>query len=82
MHRGAVDLHVHELAGALGYGREGDGLLLCDLHKRDAVDEGDLRRVEAQHRMETAPHHDGRDEIAGAGRVIVERAEHRIRGKW
>ena len=51
--------------------------------KRDAMHRGDLLRVGRQRRTARRPHHDRRDQIAGAGRIIVEqaRAPHRRRAQ-
>ena len=74
-------LHVqpHDAPLAFRDGVELDRVLARDVGKRNAPDRGDLLRIEPQRRMMPAPHHDRRDEIARARRIVVERAEDIVR---
>src|SRR5262249_29282459 len=74
----AGDAHAHHAPVAFGNGDEVEGVGLGDFRERDAVHRGDLRRVGTQLCPLASPHHDRRDQIARAGRVIVQHPEHRV----
>src|SRR5262245_21012185 len=75
MHQPAVHADADHAPLALRDGDEIDRVVARDLREYNAVDRGDLIRVRAQYRIERRPHHHRRDQVAGAGRIVVERAE-------
>src|SRR5262245_65050792 len=67
----AVEAEADHPARALGNPGEAEGVLPLNIVKRDTMDGSNLRRVGNDRRALPRPHHDRRDQVAGAGRVIV-----------
>jgi len=71
-----VEAKANHTPGAFGDFCEGERVVAFDLLERNVVHGLDFIRIRRDRHARAYPHHDRRDEIAGAGRIVVEQAQH------